>query len=304
MKKIETLILALAIMLAGLAVADELRAQDSLAKVNARWVEAGTTPSTMADVLHANGVNGVAPHPGLWHCGTAGNFRYCPCYPLPYATWTDPETFNLGLFRYDFSPMKQPQACPGGGGPAPCLYAVNGGPNHSLTWLEPGYSERPIAGQPFVPNFYPGPAGLCDVWTGAGNTGACPDPNYVNRIRGNPIWTAGYNYKKPAMDADPGCQPNPVTPTPAATPRPTVTPAPTPPPGPSIYADWIYEAVAEHYLVGCAPNLFCPGDPAVMAQGLVTRAQLTVFMLKAAKGPSHVPSKCQAPGAFTDVPCQ
>lgn len=304
-KAIDRVLLAVILALLLLATVP-LFAQDSPAALDQRWRDAGTTPYQPSILFHPsnntaevyNG-NAVAPHPGMWHCATSGNFRYCPCYPLPYATWTDPETNNLGLFRYDFSPMKQPQACPGGIGVPPCSYANNGGPNHSLTWLDPGAVERPIQRQPVTNGFYPGPAGLCSVWLANGNTGVCPNTNYVGAIKANSVWVTAYNYKKPAMDADPGCQGGAVTPTPSKTPTPAVTPTPQP----SIYADWVYAAVAQGYLVGCGGNRFCPGDPSVMQQGLLTRAQETVFLLKSVHGPSYVPPKCVAPGAFVDVAC-
>jgi S-layer homology domain len=46
---------------------------------------------------------------------------------------------------------------------------------------------------------------------------------------------------------------------------------------------------------GCGAGVFCPTNP-------VTRAQMSVFLLKAKHGKSYVPPPC-TPGVFADVPC-
>jgi hypothetical protein len=46
---------------------------------------------------------------------------------------------------------------------------------------------------------------------------------------------------------------------------------------------------------GCGAGVFCPTNP-------VTRAQMSVFLLKAKHGASYVPPLC-TPGVFADVPC-
>ena len=46
---------------------------------------------------------------------------------------------------------------------------------------------------------------------------------------------------------------------------------------------------------GCGAGVFCPTNP-------VTRAQMSVFLLKAKHGKSYVPPRC-TPGVFADVPC-
>lgn len=89
-----------------------------------------------------------------------------------------------------------------------------------------------------------------------------------------------------------------------STPTPTPTPpGPTPTPGPNQFQDWIYQVAAEKLIVGCSPTLYCPGDNTLTWQGLVTRAQQAVYMLKAEHGASYVPPPCAPPGKFTDVRC-
>jgi hypothetical protein len=94
---------------------------------------------------------------------------------------------------------------------------------------------------------------------------------------------------------------NVPTPTPTL-PGPTVTP--TPGAGGHIFQDWIYRVVAEGLMSACGPNLFCPGDAATTThQGIVSRGQMSVFLLKSEHGANYVPPPCVPPGTFTDVPC-
>ena len=65
-------------------------------------------------------------------------------------------------------------------------------------------------------------------------------------------------------------------------------------PCPSTFADWIEQLVAEDITVGCGNGNYCPNNP-------VTRAQMSVFLLKAKHGSTFVPPACQ--GIFGDVAC-
>lgn len=58
-------------------------------------------------------------------------------------------------------------------------------------------------------------------------------------------------------------------------------------------AAWIERLAAERVTTGCGGTLFCPGTA-------VTRAQMAVFLLRAARGPTFVPPS--ATGVFSDVP--
>ena len=62
-------------------------------------------------------------------------------------------------------------------------------------------------------------------------------------------------------------------------------------------AAWIEELARQGVTSGCGSGNFCP-------DGLVDRAQMAVFLLRATLGPSYVPPAvdCGAP-RFTDVPC-
>lgn len=59
-------------------------------------------------------------------------------------------------------------------------------------------------------------------------------------------------------------------------------------------ADWIEQLSAEGITAGCGGGNFCPG-------GVVSRAQMSAFLLKAEHGSSYVPPPCI--GVFGDVPC-
>ncbi len=63
---------------------------------------------------------------------------------------------------------------------------------------------------------------------------------------------------------------------------------------PSLFADWIEELAAEGITAGCAVDLYCPDNP-------VTRAQMSVFLLKTEHGSAYVPPACTP--LFNDVPC-
>ena len=64
----------------------------------------------------------------------------------------------------------------------------------------------------------------------------------------------------------------------------------------SFAADWIEQLVREGVTAGCGGGSYCPGEP-------VTRAQMSVFLLKAGHGPSYAPPACAVPGVFGDVAC-
>ena len=273
---------------------------------DAQWIANGTVPYHPPVTASRTA---VAPYPGFWHCGTAGNFLYCPCFAAPYVLFTDPSpNGNTGYFRYDFSPLKLSYACGGQSAPVIC---GQGGPNHTDQALSATGYMIPLRPDPPVDNFYPTPdllsgAGLGALWS-QWNTATYPGTNYSNKMKANSVWQAAYQYKLPVMQADPGCQGGAVTVTPSRSPTVTTTPTavgPTPSPSPNPYAAWIYQAVAEGYLVGCGGNKFCPGDSSVMQQGLLTRAQETVFLLKSVHGPTYTPPHCTPPGIFVDVVCQ
>ena len=61
----------------------------------------------------------------------------------------------------------------------------------------------------------------------------------------------------------------------------------------SIFAPWIEQLAAEGITAGCAGG-FCPVSP-------VSRAQMSVFLLKLEHGSAYVPSSCHS--AFADVAC-
>jgi hypothetical protein len=63
---------------------------------------------------------------------------------------------------------------------------------------------------------------------------------------------------------------------------------------PSQYADWIEQLSNEGITDGCAPALYCPDNP-------VTRAQMSVFLLKTEHGSGYLPPACTS--LFNDVPC-
>jgi hypothetical protein len=61
------------------------------------------------------------------------------------------------------------------------------------------------------------------------------------------------------------------------------------------FARWINELVARNVTGGCAPSLYCPN-------GLVTREQMAVLLLRTRFGAGYNPPACTAP-TFGDVPC-
>ncbi len=63
----------------------------------------------------------------------------------------------------------------------------------------------------------------------------------------------------------------------------------------SPYAAWINELANRSVTSGCGGGNFCPTDP-------VTRAQMSVFLLRTLEGPSYTPPACTTP-IFGDVPC-
>jgi uncharacterized repeat protein (TIGR03803 family) len=65
-------------------------------------------------------------------------------------------------------------------------------------------------------------------------------------------------------------------------------------PCPSLFANWIEQLAAEGITAGCGGGNYCPDAP-------VTRAQMSVFLLKAKHGASYAPPACA--GVFGDVAC-
>ena len=63
---------------------------------------------------------------------------------------------------------------------------------------------------------------------------------------------------------------------------------------PSTFADWIEQLAAEGITAGCGAGDYCPDAP-------VTRAQMSVFLLKTKHGSAYAPPACT--GAFGDVAC-
>jgi S-layer family protein len=61
------------------------------------------------------------------------------------------------------------------------------------------------------------------------------------------------------------------------------------------FVDWINQISAEGITGGCGGGNYCPS-------GLLTRAQMAVFLLKAEHGGSYQPPACSAT-MFADVPC-
>jgi streptogramin lyase len=78
-------------------------------------------------------------------------------------------------------------------------------------------------------------------------------------------------------------------------PPPCTTPAFSDVPCSSGFAKWINQLVAENVTAGCGPGLFCPTTN-------VTRAQMSVFLLRSFEGSTYVPPACVSP-TFSDVPC-
>jgi hypothetical protein len=242
----------------------------------------------------------IPPLPGWWRLGS----QYLPCAYTPYTTWADPQTGAAWFSRYDAEPFL---VTPNHGG----QYAGQGGPNHTDQYYGFDGKLYPVNPGDHPPPawHYPGPptaANICTQYLAFSfNTGqACPttpDSQYPVRIAGNAIWIESWAVYKPTRDAD--CNAPQPTWTPTVTPTRTV-PVNTPTPAPSLFTDWIYQAKAESLMAGCSATLFCPGDPAATTwQGVVSRGQMAVFLLKTEHGASYVPPKCTAPGVFTDVPC-
>ena len=63
---------------------------------------------------------------------------------------------------------------------------------------------------------------------------------------------------------------------------------------PSTFADWIEQLAAEGITGGCGGGNYCPG-------AAVTRAQMSVFLLKTEHGSAYAPPACT--GIFGDVTC-
>jgi uncharacterized repeat protein (TIGR03803 family) len=65
-------------------------------------------------------------------------------------------------------------------------------------------------------------------------------------------------------------------------------------PCPSLFADWIEQLASEGITAGCGVGNYCP-------DAAVTRAQMSVFLLKAKHGSGYAPPACG--GVFGDVAC-
>jgi len=63
---------------------------------------------------------------------------------------------------------------------------------------------------------------------------------------------------------------------------------------PGLFTDWIEQLAAEGITAGCADGKYCPDD-------VVSRAQMSAFLLKAEHGSAYAPPTCG--GLFTDVTC-
>ena len=61
-------------------------------------------------------------------------------------------------------------------------------------------------------------------------------------------------------------------------------------------ANYIQALVDDGITAGCGTGIYCPNNP-------VTRAQMSVFIVKATEGSAFVPPACTPPGTFADVPC-
>jgi uncharacterized repeat protein (TIGR03803 family) len=63
---------------------------------------------------------------------------------------------------------------------------------------------------------------------------------------------------------------------------------------PSLFADWVEDLASEGITAGCGGGDYCPLSP-------ITRAQMSVFLLKTEHGSGFTPPACV--GVFPDVPC-
>ncbi len=61
-------------------------------------------------------------------------------------------------------------------------------------------------------------------------------------------------------------------------------------------ANYIQALVDDGITAGCGTGIYCPNNPN-------TRAQMSVFIVKATEGAAFVPPACTPPGTFADVPC-
>ena len=62
-----------------------------------------------------------------------------------------------------------------------------------------------------------------------------------------------------------------------------------------IFDPWIEDLAGRNITTGCGGGLYCPDDA-------VTRAQMSVFLLKTLLGAAYNPPNCTG-GVFVDVPC-
>lgn len=302
----------LAVMLALLLLATvPLFGQDSAAKLDARWREAGTEPFTPHTFYQEPGKPMrsalTAPFPNFYHCGTAGWFRYCPCSNTPYTQWTDPETGNVGYWRYDYTPVLYTGNSACGLVPAPCIDG-QGGPNHSQQGIgaQPMNYLIPLEPQPDVNNYYPVPeagTGLGAIWAQFNSPPPTfPGLNYSQKMKSNPVFVTAWNIKRPIVDADPGCQGGAITPTPSrtSTPTPVPTARPTPTPAANPFASYVEAIYNLKITAGCGPGLFCPNNPITRAQE-ATWIWNALHLLQPGIYPT-IPPPCV--GLFTDTPCR
>ena len=259
------------------------------------------TPTPVPYVVHKGPMTSAVP--GYWL--NTGYNSPCPQTAPgihPFTTWQEPV---LGTTLYYGGDMNVVATHPNNYGTY--IDAIYG--NHSRAYYDFQGFIIPMIPQLGPPNFYPAPTAasqLCTQWVQLGNTSTCPNTgNYSGQFANNSVWTTGLAFYQPQIQA--ACSgPQPTrTPTPSPTfvPTKTNTPGPSPTPAPNQFQDWIYQVAKEKLIVGCSPTLYCPGDNTLTWQGLVTRAQQAVYMLKAEHGSSYTPPPCTPPGNFTDVPC-
>jgi len=82
---------------------------------------------------------------------------------------------------------------------------------------------------------------------------------------------------------------------PLFTPPSCVTPTFADVPCSSPFAPWVDELAARSVTAGCAGGNYCPASS-------VTRAQMSVFLLRTFEGSTYTPPPCVTP-TFSDVPC-
>ena len=157
------------------------------------------------------------------------------------------------------------------------VVATPGGPQPAKTWtLHVGDS---FADVPATDPYYPSIETIYHFGVTAGcATGAfCPSNDSLRQEMAPFLLKArfGAGYVPPACTGifgDVPCPPTPAFP----------------------YSNYIEDLYNRGIAAGCAPGLYCPGQP-------VTRAQMAPLLLKTLEGLAYVPPSCA--GIFTDVPC-